>query len=274
MDITTIIGLAAGFGCIIVSILISEGATISSFIDWPSVMIVFGGTIASTVIAPAGKDLKTLPGILQAAFKKNSNTLSEEIHLIAEMSMIAKKNGMLYLENSLENISDPFMKKGILLIMDGTDPEYIRTLMEAEIYYMQERHAKGQAIVDTMAGFAPAYGMVGTLIGLINMLKNLDDADSLGPSMAVALVTTFYGVILANLIFTPISKKLKANTAQETLRKELLLEGILAIQVGENPRLIKDRLSSFLSNAEIKRIEGKAETREASRGAEKEIENG
>lgn len=274
MDITTIIGLAAGFGCIIVSILISDGATISSFLDLPSLMIVFGGTFASTVIATAGKDLKTLPGIMQSAFKKNTSPLSEEIDLIAEMSLIAKKNGMLYLENSLENISDPFMKKGILLIMDGTDPEYIRSLMESEIYYMQERHAKGQAMMDTMAGFAPAYGMVGTLIGLINMLKNLSDADALGPSMAVALVTTFYGVILANLVFTPISKKLKANTAQETLRKELLLEGILAIQIGENPRLIKDRLSSFLSNAEIKRIEGKAETRETAPAPEKEIENG
>ncbi len=274
MDITTIIGLAAGFVFIVISILISEGASISSFIDWPSVMIVFGGTIASTVVATSVKDLKMLPGIFRSAFKKSPNTLSDEIDLIANMAVIAKKNGMLYLENSLAEISDPFMKKGVLLIMDGTDPEYIRTLMEAEIYYMQERHAKGQAIMDTMAGFAPAFGMVGTLIGLINMLKNLDDSDTLGPSMAVALVTTFYGVILANLVFSPISKKLKANTAQETLRKELLLEGILAIQVGENPRLIKDRLSSFLSNAEIKQIEGKAETQEASQVADEEAMNG
>ena len=253
MDITTIIGMAAGLGCIIISILISEGAALGNFADWPSVLIVVGGTIASTVIATSGRNLKLLASVLASAFKNSKENLYADIDKIADLAVIAKKNGMLYLESSLEDVNEPFLKKGIMLIMDGMDPEVVKSMLEADIYYMQDRHAKNQGMVDTMAAFAPAYGMVGTLIGLINMLKNLSDADSLGPSMAVALVTTFYGVILANLVFTPISKKLKEKSARETLRKELLLEGILAIQIGENPRFIKERLYSYLSNSEVAR---------------------
>jgi chemotaxis protein MotA len=235
--------------------MISKGASISSFLDWPSVLIVIGGTIASTVISASFKDLKKLGPAFKMVFQKDENdNLHQEIDRIAEIALTSKKHGMLYLDNLLSNIHDPFMKKGLQLVMDGMDPEYVRNQLETDIYYMQERHCKSQAIVDSMAAFAPAYGMIGTLIGLINMLKSLSNTDALGPSMAVALITTFYGIILANLIFIPISKRLKAITARETLRKELLLEGILAIQVGENPRFIRERLYSFLSGADTKRL--------------------
>lgn len=257
LEKTTPIGLFAGAAFIIVSILISEGAVLSSFWDAPSVLIVLGGTFASTVVAYPAKSLKSLGGALKTSFQRKKADLYTEIELILEIANTARREGLLALENSLSKINDPFLKKGIMLVVDGTDPEFVKSVMESEIYFVQDRHSQGQAILDSMASYAPAYGMIGTLIGLINMLKNLSNSDALGPSMAVALITTFYGVVLANLVFNPISKKLKVMTAQEALRKELLLEGLLSIQAGENPRVIQKRLYSFLSSAEIRRNEEK-----------------
>ncbi len=257
LEKTTIIGLVAGVAFIVVSILISEGASLMSFLDGPSVLITLGGTIASTIVAYPAKSLKSLWPTVRTSFQINKADLYSDIETIIGIANTARREGLLALENSLSKISDPFMKKGIMLIVDGTDPEFVKTVMEAEIYFVQERHGQSQAILDSMAAYAPAYGMIGTLIGLINMLKNLTNTDALGPSMAVALVTTFYGVILANLVFNPMSKKLKVMTAQEAKRKELLLEGLLSIQAGENPRVIQKRLYSFLSRTEIQRNEEK-----------------
>lgn len=271
MQKTTITGLIAGFSFIIISILISKGAELKSFLDWPSVLIVFGGTIASIFVAYPGKALKSLGIVYRTAFKKKQIDLYADIDLIIEIANIARREGLLALEDAVSDIDNPFLKKGVMLIVDGADPEFVKNVMDAEIYFIQDRHAQGQAVIDSMTAYAPAYGMIGTLIGLINMLKNLNDSASLGPAMAVALVTTFYGVVLANLVFGPISKKLKAMTAAESMQKELLLEGLLSIQDGENPRIIKDKLNAFLSRSEIQRREaqittGKPETEEISNG--------
>ncbi len=249
MELTTIVGLGFGLICIVISILIN--GQIMSFVDIAAIFIVIGGTIASTVISFSGKVLKTFAEVYKTAFKKKDHDLKKDIDLIIDVANIARKDGLLALENAVETFDSPFLKKGVMLVVDGADPELIKSILEAEIFFVQERHAKGQAMVDSMASYAPAFGMIGTLIGLINMLKTLSDPESLGPSMAVALVTTFYGVVLANLVFIPISKKLKAITAAETMEKELLLEGLLSIQNGENPRIIRDKLSSFLSTREI-----------------------
>ncbi len=250
MELTTSIGLGFGLICIVVSIMLD--GDIMSFVDLASIFVVFGGMIASTIVSFHGKVLKSIKDVYKTAFKKKNNDLKKDIDLIIDIANIARKDGLLALENAIENFNNPFLKKGIMLVVDGADPELIKSIMEAEIYFLQDRHAQGQAMIDSMASYAPAYGMIGTLIGLINMLKKLSDPDSLGPSMAVALVTTFYGVVLANLVFTPISKKLKAITAAETQEKELLLEGLLSIQNGENPRIIREKLYSFLSPQEIK----------------------
>lgn len=255
MEKTTAIGIVAGFACIVISILIGEGGDVMSFMDLPSVFIVFGGTIFSTIVAYPGKILKSLTTVYKTAFKKKEVDLQKDIDLIIDIANIARREGLLALEDAIANIDSPFLKKGVMLVVDGADPELIKNVMEAEIYFVQERHAKGQAVIDSMADFAPAYGMIGTLIGLINMLKNLNNTDALGPGMAVALVTTFYGVVLANLVLKPISKKLKIMTAAEAQEKELLLEGLLSIQDGENPRIIKDKLYSFISRREIQQAE-------------------
>ncbi|MDD5018484.1 MAG: motility protein A [Eubacteriales bacterium] len=254
MEITTIIGIVAGFFCICISILFN--GSLDSFINWPSVLIVFGGTIAATVVAYPSTMLKSCIKVYKNAFKKKDFDLNKDIDLIINIANIARKEGLLALENLIEEMEDPFLKKGIMLIVDGADTELVKNVLHTEIYFIQERHTQGQAIINSMATYAPAFGMVGTLIGLINMLKNLDDYDALGPGMATALVTTFYGVLLANLVLNPIAKKLKVQSDKEVLRKELYIEGLLSVQEGENSRIIKDKLTSFIPRREVKRVEG------------------
>lgn len=247
MELTTLIGILSGFAAIIISILISEGADIMSFVDLPSVFITIGGTIAATLVAYPITALKSMGGAFKMAFRKKEINLQKDIDLIISIANIARREGLLALEDTVRRAGNEFFRKGMMLVVDGADPELIKDVMEAEIYFMQERHAESQQVIETMGALAPAYGMIGTLIGLINMLKNLNDVSSLGPGMAVALVTTFYGSVLANLVFIPMAKKLRIQTTKETLEKELLLEGLLSIQDGENPRIIKDRLYSFIA---------------------------
>ncbi len=269
MELTTIIGIVSGLAAIIISILIDKGGDLGSFVNLPSVFITVGGSIFATVAAYPGKVLKSLMQVMKNAFRKKDIDLQKDIEMIISIANVARREGLLALEDAVTNIDSPFFRKGVMLVVDGADPELIKNVMEAEIYFIQDRHAKGQAVLETLGTMAPAFGMIGTLIGLINMLKNLDDPDSLGPGMAVALLTTLYGSVLANLIFIPLAKKLKLQTADETLEKELLLEGLLSIQDGENPRIIKDKLYSFIARSEIKDEDGqqkggKAETEEIS----------
>jgi len=249
MQKTTVIGIAAGFICVIITILL--GGTLGAFAHLPSVFVVIGGTLAATVISYPANTLKTAMGSLKIAFKAQEIDYNDQIELIVQFANIARREGLLALESELEDIDDPFLKKGIMLIADGADAELTKSILQTEIYFLQERHGANQAVMSSMAGYAPAFGMVGTLIGLINMLKNLDDPDSLGPGMSTALITTFYGTILANLVFSPLAKKLKSMTDKEVLQKEMVMEGILSIQDGENPRIIKDKLMSFVSQSDI-----------------------
>lgn len=249
MDITTLIGIAAGFACVVVSILIN--GALSSFIDPASIFIVFGGVISATMASFPFKRIKSLIKAIKNAFKKETTDINSDVEALISMANTARREGILALEGSADEVEDPFLKKGIMLIVDGSDPELIKGIMETELDFIKERHAENRTILDAMAAYSPAFGMIGTLIGLINMLKNLSDMSALGPSMAVALVTTFYGTMLANLVFTPLSKKLKAVGSQEYLRKELVLEGLLSIQDGENPRIIREKLNAFLSRVQL-----------------------
>ncbi|MDR1620036.1 MAG: motility protein A [Clostridiales bacterium] len=252
MELTTIIGLLAGFAAIVISILIDKGGDIASFYNLPAIFITVVGALCSTVVAFPLKTLKSLFSVVKNAFRKKDIDLQRDIEMIISIANVARREGLLALEDAVTEIDSPFFKKGVMLVVDGADPELVKNIMEAEIYFVQDRHSTGQAVLETLGELAPAYGMIGTLIGLINMLKNLSDTDALGPGMAVALITTFYGSLLANLVFIPLAKKLKVQTAEETLEKELLLEGLLSIQDGENPRIIKDKLYSFIARSEIK----------------------
>ena len=221
------------------------------FYNLPSIFIVVGGVIASTIVSYPLEALKNLGKLMGNAFKVKKVDFQADIENIVRIANIARREGILALEETVNEMNDPFMQKGIMLIIDGSDPELVKSVLETELVFVRERHSSGQAILLQMSSFSPAYGMIGTLVGLINMLKKLDDPSSLGPSMAVALVTTFYGVVMANLLFTPLAKKLAAQSADECLRKEMVLEGILSIQDGENPRIIREKLNAFLPHSQV-----------------------
>ncbi len=245
MDLMTVIGLISGLGLIVYGI-VSGSGVLMSFYDFPSIVIVFGGTIATTVMSLDKNDIKGIGKIAKNAFVKKAVPYKETISEIIDLANIARKEGLLALEESSRRVADPFMQKGLMLIVDGTDPTLVKEILEDEISFIEARHQKGAGVFDAMAQLAPAMGMLGTLIGLINMLKNLDDPSSLGAGMAVALVTTFYGSIIANMICIPISNKLKLRSSGEIIIKEMIITGLVAIQAGENPRIIEERLNSFL----------------------------
>lgn len=244
MDIATVVGLISGFIFIIWGIFIS--GEIGSFIDIPSILIVLGGTLASTLISYPIKSFLGTSKVVKNAFLQKEISPDNVIVEIIQLANVARKEGLLSLEEFGEKVDDEFLKKGIMLIVDGTDPELVRNILETELVFLEERHTEGQSIFETMGSFAPAYGMLGTLIGLINMLEKLDDPSNIGPNMSVALVTTFYGSFLANVVFLPMANKLKIRSKREILVKELMVEGLLSIQAGENPRIIEEKLKTFV----------------------------
>lgn len=247
MDIATIAGLVAGVFFLVVSILL--GGSLGSFADAPSVMIVIGGSASALLISyPMDKFLKSLTSV-SLVFKNQIMNEGDVIRKIIELSNVARKEGLLALEEAASSIEDSFLKKGILLIVDGTDPELVRNILETELVFIEGRHKDTQGFWDKFGEMGPAWGMIGTLVGLVNMLQNLDDPSSIGPSMAVALLTTMYGSIMANFLFIPFSNKLKVRSSAEMLLKEVMIEGLLSIQAGENPRVIEEKLKAFLSPA-------------------------
>ena len=232
MDISTVIGLVGGIACIIIS-MFWTGGTPGDFWDVSSVFIVFGGTIGALMISyPLPKLIEGLKTI-KYAFRKQEIDPTEVIKKINDLALSARKEGLLALEEIAQNMDDPFLQKGVLLIVDGTDAELLRSILETEIAFVENRHKDNQKVWETMADLGPAWGMLGTLIGLIVMLG--------------ALSTTFYGSLIANFIATPISNKLKLNSDDEILHKQVMVEGLLSIQAGENPRVIEEKLKAFLA---------------------------
>ncbi|ADZ84156.1 motility protein A [Cellulosilyticum lentocellum] len=246
MDISTIIGLVSGIVFVLISIVLGDGR-IMLFIDYPSMLIVFGGIISALFVSyPIPKFLEGLK-TGKHVFSKQEIDPTEVISKINELALSARKEGLLALEEIAQGMDDPFLQKGILLIVDGTDAELLRSILETEIAFVENRHKDNQKFWDSIAELGPAWGMIGTLIGLIIMLDNLNDPSTLGPKMAVALVTTFYGSMIANLVATPISNKLSLRSNDEILHKQVMVEGLLSIQAGENPRVIEEKLKAFLS---------------------------
>jgi len=249
MDIATFIGLVSGYALIVAAIL--RGGSISTFYDTPSMLVTVGGTISATLMQFPVSELVRLFSVMKNAFISGNSdaSLKKTIVFFVEMAKKTRKEGILSIDGECERvgITDVFLIRGVQLAVDGVPPEDVRSIMETDLAYMNDRHAAGCAILDAMSYYAPAFGMVGTVIGLILMLKNLADPSQLGGAMALALTSTFYGSILANLLFMPISGKLKTRMQEETLRMEIIMEAINTIQEGENPRLIEQKLNSFLA---------------------------
>lgn len=219
------------------------------YYDLPSVIITIGGSIAGVLASNKLKDFITGLKSITLAFKEKVIDPGAVISNIIDLSNVARKEGLLALEEASNDIDDPFLKKGIMLVVDGTDPELVRGILETELTCLEERHKKVISFWEKWAELGPAWGMIGTLIGLVNMLNNMEDASSIGPSMAVALITTLYGSIIANWLCNPVATKMKVNNDLEVIVKEVMVEGLLSIQAGENPRVIEEKLKSFLSPA-------------------------
>ncbi len=244
MDIATILGIISGLGLIVAAIL--GNGKLSTFIDIPSLMIVIGGTFAAIFVNFALNEVLGVMGVVRKAFTQSANSPTDIIELFVDLSKRARREGILAIDKALGTIDDEFMKNGLEMAVDGTEPETIREVMESELSFIGDRHAKGQQIFMALGTYCPAFGMVGTLIGLINMLQSLDDPSQIGGGMATALITTFYGALFANLLFLPIAGKLKGRSDEELLMKELIVEGVLAIQLGEHPRNLGRKLLNFL----------------------------
>ena len=248
VDLASIIGLVVCMALVIFGIIGGDDgvAAIGFFMSGSSALITFGGAICATMASMSMSDfIGGLKSIL-LIFKPVTVNIPEMITKIIDLSNVARKEGLLSLEEAAGDLEDNFMKKGILLIVDGTDPELVRSILETELDSIEERHKKNIGFWDTCASMGPAWGMIGTLIGLVIMLQHMSDPSTLGPSMAVALITTFYGSMLANWICTPVANKLKANNGIEIQAKAIMIEGLLSIQAGENPRVIEEKLKSFL----------------------------
>ena len=253
MDIATFAGVGFGIVCIVVSILLN--GNLEAFYDLPAILITVGGGIASTLISYRVKELGKIMKVVANVFFGKKRSPEETIRMLVGLSQKARREGLLALESEQENIDDEYIKQSLQLIVDGVEPDTIRESMDLEIQNLQARHALGQGLFKTMASLFPAWGMIGTLIGLINLLGRLNDPSNIGPSMSVALVTTFYGCILANFICTPIANKLAVKSKEEVQEKEMIIEGILSIQAGENPRIMEHKLKTFLSPDQKRRYE-------------------
>jgi chemotaxis protein MotA len=254
MNLSTIIGFVGSIAMIIFSI-VTGGSTVLTFIDVPSIILVVGCPYFMLFTFSTLRDVLGIFGIIKITFNvPNFNELGIITKLMA-MSEKARREGLLALEEELEDLDDEFIKKGMRLVVDGTDAEIIRSLMENELNQMQDRHMGKLAIINMWGSLAPAVGMMGTVIGLIGMLKNLEDKSLLGPNMALALITTFYGALIANYMMIPWSGKLKTYDALETRVKEMQIEGVLSIQAGDNPRILATKLLSYLDPSDRKAVE-------------------
>lgn len=245
MDIATIIGVVLAFGLVLFSMASGPGG-IAIFIHIPSLVIVIGGTLGVTLICFTMDDVKSIVKIMMVTALRPMPQPADEIERIVEYANLARKEGLLALESKLEEVDDTFFSKGIQLVIDGFGADTVRDIMTLEADWQRQRHSTGKKVMDQMGAFCPAFGMIGTLVGLVQMLQNLSDPSSIGQGMATALLTTLYGAVGANMIFLPVAGKLELLAGSEGLLRDLMIEGIVAIQSGEKPALIKEKLKGFL----------------------------
>jgi chemotaxis protein MotA len=244
MDIATIVGILAAFALVLSAIVM--GGSISIFVNIPSFMIVIGGTLGATMINYPLPDFLKVVKVVRNAFFHKPNSFSVIIADFVKLAGVARREGILALETNINDMNDEFMKTGMQLSVDGLEPGSIREILDTEILAIQDRHKLGAELFTTLGTFAPALGMIGTLIGLVQMLQTMEDPSTIGPAMAVALLTTFYGALMANILCLPIAGKLRTRSGDEVMTKELMTEGILSIAKGENPRVIEQKLNAYL----------------------------
>ncbi len=246
MDIATIIGLISGTALLLWAIM--SKTDIGTFVDGGSIAIVVGGSLSAALISFPIQNLLGVAKVVKNCFfskTRNPVTLIQELVQYAE---VARRDGILALENVAGDIKDPFLVSGIQMAVDGTDPDLIENVMLSDLEAVEARHMEGKSLFDNIGRFAPAFGMIGTLVGLVIMLQNMSDPDSIGPAMAIALLTTFYGALLANLVALPLADKLGLRSREEMMLRMIVIKGVMAIQSGDNPRIVEQKLKTFLPN--------------------------
>ncbi len=247
MEISTILGLLIGLAMMVGVLMVGEShVSLTKFIDPPAMMMVFGGAVAVTLVGFPLKQVLNIFGILKKPFFARPEHPGELIEQIVGLAEVARKEGLLALEGKTKEIKDPFITLGIQLSVDGTRSEVVEEIMRNEMEALEGRHREAKKILELMGRCGPAFGMIATLLGLILMLGNLDSPDTIGPSMAVALIGTLYGAVMANLFCIPMGEKLSYLSHEEMLLKQIIIKGILSIQAGDNPRIVRQKLDTFL----------------------------
>jgi len=255
MDIATIIGVSLGFCLIIGAIMVGTGKEL--FLNVPSLLITIGGMICSTMIHFSLAQFLGIFSIIKKTIVTKIPSQSDLVQQMVNFAAINRRDGALALEQEISKVKDAFFVKGLQMVVGGQDAEEIRDLMSLETQYLQERHSTGKAILEFMGASAPAFGMIGTLIGLVQMLANLSDPSGIGVGMATALITTFYGAFAANLFFIPLAGKLGIYSKAETLAMEMITEGICSIAQGENPSAVREKMQAFISHGRREEVKAK-----------------
>ncbi len=252
-DIMSAIGLVTGATLVVLSI-VFEGS-LRAFWSPAGLMITLGGSIGALMVNFRLDEIKTVVQVTRKVFVRQNESLIDLHRRFVELAQKARREGLLVLEDELDQIDDLFLRNGLQMVIDGFEPDNIKNIMHAELSSLEGRHELGQSLYKAWGAFAPAFGMIGTLIGLVMMLSQLDDPSAIGPGMSVALLTTLYGSLMANLIFLPMAGKLAIYSTEEIRMKEIIIEALLALQSGINPRLLQEQIKSYFSPAEKKLLE-------------------
>jgi chemotaxis protein MotA len=253
MDIATIIGLISGSALLLWAIM--SKADLGTFIDSGSIAIVIGGSISAAMISFPVQNLLGVAKVLKNCFFSKARNPISLIQELVHYAEVARRDGILALENVAGDIKDPFLVSGIQMAVDGTDPDLIETVMLSDLEAVESRHMEGKALFDNIGRYAPAFGMIGTLIGLVIMLQNMSDPDSIGPAMAIALLTTLYGALVSNLVALPLADKLGLRSREEMMLRMIVIKGVMSIQSGDNPRIVEQKLKTFLPNCQRESVE-------------------
>jgi chemotaxis protein MotA len=259
LDVMTLGGIGIAVFALIASVFLDHGS-ILSLINPSALLLVLGGTVGATVASGGDREVRSFVSLLQKAIRSDPVDLRGAIELMVRFAQFARREGLLALDAELDNIQDPFLRTGIQSVVDGVDPEVVRDLLQTELQHLAQRHKRGASLFETAGGFAPTMGIIGTVIGLVHVLSNLANANGIGPAIAQAFTATLYGIASANLLWLPLANKLKVRAADERLVKEIYLEGILSIQAGDNPRLVRSKLLTFLPPSQRNAEVGEAST--------------
>ncbi|HLO01800.1 MAG TPA: flagellar motor protein [Symbiobacteriaceae bacterium] len=248
MDLTTLVGLLLGFGAILASVFM-EGGKVSSLIQAPAFVLIFFGTLGASIVGTRSKDLRAVPKALGSAFMRTEQDPYELIDRLVQMAERARREGLLALQDDVASLGNPLLIRGVQMIVDGTDPEVVKATMETQVELDEHRKLSAASFLDSAGGYAPTIGIIGTVMGMVNVLSNLSNPEQLAHSIALAFLATFYGILTANLVWLPLGKKVKENIAYETLLGKMCVAGVTGLQTGEAPRSLREKLEAYISEA-------------------------